>query len=48
MTPAERWRRAAVAQGKENRLMLRAIGCFVVLVIVVALAIVFGLLDLIF
>jgi hypothetical protein len=33
---------------KENRPMLRAIGCFVVLVIVVALAIVFGLLDLIF
>ncbi len=33
---------------RETCLMFRAIGCLVVLVIVVALAMVFGLLDMIF
>lgn len=36
------------AYERENRFMFRAIGCLVVLVIVVALAMVFGLLDMIF
>ena len=33
---------------KERIIMLRAIGCIVVVIVVVALAMVFGLLDLIF
>jgi hypothetical protein len=43
----ERWALDAVGFLKEPN-MFRAIGCLVVLVIVVALAMVFGLLDMIF